>query len=359
MNSSKENLSYSQILIIGSGIIGKFNALELSNLGFEVSIIDTCQNTNSSNAALGILMGKIYQKRTGRSWELREKSIKLWPKWLKEFNNINPQIVFEKPLIKLTTNEKAFEKMKNFVLNHPNDNLEILNNSSLLLNSIQNTFNRNKIQGIVSYEDGRINPKTLLKTIDILLHSKNIKTIDNTVIEVRKNKEDWISTLKGGHHITSKVVIFCNSLNALNIINNKKYDLKLEPVIGQAIEIYVNDNSINFLTLPKVFSINQKNIIPLSNNKLIIGSTDEYNHKPQKEYVENLLNFIDYKPKWLNAKNISKKWFGIRSKPIGEGSPILKTLEKGLILCTGFYKNGILLGPACSQWVSEEIKNHL
>ena len=215
------------------------------------------------------------------------------------------------------------------------------------------------MQGIVSYEDGRINPKILLKTIDILLNSKNIKTIDDTVIEVRKNKEDWISILKGGHHIISKVVIFCNSLNALEIINNKKYNLGLEPVIGQAIEISTNDNSTNFLTLPKVFSINQKNIIPLSNNKLIIGSTDEYNHKPQKEHIENLINFIDYKPKWLNPKNITKKWFGIRSKPIGEGSPILKALEKGLILCTGFYKNGILLAPVCSQWVSKEIKNHL
>ena len=87
MNTLKKKLSYTQVLIIGSGIIGKFNALELAKLGFKVLVIDPCQSTNSSNAALGILMGKIYQKRTGRSWELREKSIKLWPKWLKEFNN--------------------------------------------------------------------------------------------------------------------------------------------------------------------------------------------------------------------------------------------------------------------------------
>ena len=359
MNNSKENLKYSEVLIIGSGIIGKFNALELSRLGFQVSIIDPCQISNSSNAALGILMGKTYQKRIGRSWELRKKSIKLWPKWLKEFQNINPQVIFEKPLIKTTTNGESFEKMKNFVLKHPNDNLEILNNSSIFLNSINNVFCRNKIQGIISHEDGRINPKTLLNTIDVLLNSKNIKTINDTVVSVRKNKEDWISTLKGGNDIVSKVVILCNSLNALKIIKNNKYNLRLQPVTGQAVEICVNDNSTNFLTLPKVFNINQKNIIPLSKNKLIIGSTDEYQDKPQEELIESLINFVEYKPKWLNAKNISKKWFGVRSKPVGEGSPILKVLEKGLILCTGFYKNGILLAPACSQWVSKEIKNHI
>ena len=45
--------------------------------------------------------------------------------------------------------------------------------------------------------------------------------------------------------------------------------------------------------------------------------------------------------------------------PRGEPSPILKSLEKGLILCTGFCKNGILLAPVCSNWISDEIENHL
>ena len=52
-------------------------------------------------------------------------------------------------------------------------------------------------------------------------------------------------------------------------------------------------------------------------------------------------------------------WYGVRSRPDGEPSPIMKKLEDGLIICTGFYKNGILLAPACSRWVANEIKNYL
>ena len=55
---------------------------------------------------------------------------------------------------------------------------------------------------------------------------------------------------------------------------------------------------------------------------------------------------------------ISKKWFGIRSRPDGEPSPIMKNLGDGLIICTGFYKNGILLAPACARWVANEIKKY-
>jgi len=36
----------------------------------------------------------------------------------------------------------------------------------------------------------------------------------------------------------------------------------------------------------------------------------------------------------------------------------MKNLEDGLIICTGFYKNGILLAPACAKWVANEIKNY-
>ena len=359
MNSLKENLKFTQVLIIGSGIVGKFNALELAKLGLKVLIIDPCQSKNSSNAALGILMGKIYQKRNGRSWELRKTSMKLWPDWLKEFKEINPKVDFEKPLIKMTTNDDYFEKMKKFVLKYPNDNLKILQEKSNLLVNIQNVFNNNKIKGIISYEDGRINPKILLNTIDSLLKKYSITTINNAVFEIKKDKKSWIAFLKGGNKIVAEVVILCNSLKSLELIESKKYNLALEPVLGQAIEISIKDKSTNFLNLPKVFSINGKNIIPLSRNKLIIGSTDEFDTKPQQEKIKELTEFIKEKPNWLDTKNITKKWFGIRSKPIGEGSPLLKSLETGLILCTGFYKNGILLAPASSKWVSQEVQKYI
>ena len=113
------------------------------------------------------------------------------------------------------------------------------------------------------------------------------------------------------------------------------------------------------LSLPKHFNINGKNIIPISKNNLIIGSTDEYSTKPEKNIFEKLTNFIDTKPRWLVNGKIIKNWYGIRSRPDGEPSPILKNLEDGLIICTGFFKNGILLAPACSKWVANEIKNYL
>ena len=90
MKSLKENCQNAHVLIIGSGIIGKFNALELSELGFQITIIDPSKHKNSSNAALGLLMGNMYQKRRGRSWDLRKQSVELWPQWITILQKFNP-----------------------------------------------------------------------------------------------------------------------------------------------------------------------------------------------------------------------------------------------------------------------------
>jgi len=360
MKSLKENFQKAHIVIIGSGIIGKFNAIELSELGFQITIIDPTQLQNSSNAALGLLMGNMYQKRRGRSWDLRKQSIELWPQWITFLQKFNYELNIEKPLIKLTTNEEKFKKLEKFVLENNDQNLRILERESIFINNIKKAFETKNIKGIISLKDGRINALSLLQALDKYLQHQKVNYSQEEIIKIRKSNNQWISTTRNNENIKSDIVILCNSLKAINLIDSISHNIKLKPVLGQAIELEINESEVDLLSLPKQFSINGKNILPKSKNKLIIGSTDEYNStSPEENTFEKLTNFLDKKPNWLIKGKISKKWYGIRSRPDGEPSPIMKNLEDGLIICTGFYKNGILLAPACSKWVANEIKNYL
>ena len=359
MKGLKENFQKAHIVIIGSGIIGKFNALELSELGFEITIIDPTQLQNSSNAALGLLMGNMYQKRKGRSWNLRKQSIELWPQWIEFLRQFNCELNIKKPLIQLTTNEEKFKKLKNFIYEVNDLNLRILEKDSILIKNINKAFQTKNIKGIISLKDGRINAISLLKTLDQYLKHKKINLLEEEIIKIRKSNSQWISTTRSNKNIKSDIIILCNSLNAVTLLDSLSHKIKLKPVLGQAIEVNVSDEEVDLLSLPKQFNIDGKNIIPKTKNKLIIGSTDEYSTKPEENTFEKLTNFLDKQPNWLMKGKISKKWYGIRSRPDGEPSPIMKNLENGLILCTGFYKNGILLAPACSKWVANEIKNYL
>ena len=226
------------------------------------------------------------------------------------------------------------------------------------MNNLVKTFKGNKFQGIISHHDGRIDPAILLAALNKALKTKNIKKINDQVIQIEKKLQKWNVKLKSGKRLTSEVVILCNSIDSLKLIKKEIHNIRLKPVLGQAIEISHEEDD-NFLSLPKVLNINDKNLITINKKKIIIGSTDEYSFKPDEFYINKLFEFIKEKPNWLNKKNISRRWFGIRSRPEGEPSPILKSLDKGLILCSGFYKNGVLLAPACSHWVSEEIMKHI
>ena len=359
MKGLKKNFKNSHILIIGSGIIGKFNALELSKRGFKITIADPQKSKSGSSAALGLLIGNMYQKSKGRSWELRKRSNELWPKWIKYFQQYDKSLNIDKPLIQLTTEQEIFEKLSNFISNHPKRGLRVLERDSYITQNINKVFNLDNLRGIISTQDGRIDPISLLKTLNICLEHEKVSFMNEEIINIKKLKNQWISTCSNKFEIKSDVVVLCNSLEAIKLIDLNCHNIKLEPVLGQAIEISIDDKEINLLSLPKHFNINGKNFLRINKNKMIIGSTDEYRIKPKENTFEELTDFLKEKPKWLNKNNIINKWFGIRSRPIGEPSPILKSLEKGLIVCTGFYKNGILLAPACTKWLSDEIKNHI
>ncbi len=359
MKGLKENFQKAHIVIIGSGIIGKFNALELSELGFQITIIDPAKLQNSSNAALGLLMGNMYQKRRGRSWNLRKQSIELWPQWISYLQKFNNELNIEKPLIQLTSNEEKFKKLEKFIYENNDINLRILEKDSIFIKNINKAFQTKNLKGMISFKDGRINAISLLKTLDKYIKHKKINFLEGEIIKIRKSNNYWISTTKNNENIKSDIVILCNSLKAVDLIDNQAHNIKLKPVLGQAIEVDISDAEVDLLSLPKQFNIDGKNIVTKSKNKLIIGSTDEYSTTPEENIFEKLTNFLDKKPSWLMEEKITKKWYGIRSKPDGEPSPIMKNIENGLIICTGFYKNGILLAPACAKWVANEIKNYL
>jgi len=296
MKSLKENFQKTHIVIIGSGIIGKFNALELSELGFRVTIIDPTELQNSSYAALGLLMGNMYQKRVGRSWDLRKQSIELWPQWIKLLQKFNSELNIEKPLIQLTTDEEKFKKLEKFVCENDDQNLRILERDSIFVKNINKAFQTNNIKGMISFKDGRINPFSLLQTLDKYLKHKKINFSEGEIIKIRKSNNQWISTTRNNENIKSDMVILCNSLKAVNLIDIRSHNIVLKPVLGQAMEIEINDAEVDLLSLPRQFNINGKNIIPKSKYKLIIGSTDEYSTKPEKNTFEKLTNFLDKKP---------------------------------------------------------------
>ena len=69
----------------------------------------------------------------------------------------------------MTTNDAKFIRLKKFVNDNQNQGLKILEKESIVIKNINKTFKTKNINGVISHEDGRIDPLILLNTLNIYL----------------------------------------------------------------------------------------------------------------------------------------------------------------------------------------------
>jgi len=103
---------------------------------------------------------------------------------------------------------------------------------------------------------------SLHQTLDKYLKHKKVNHLQGEIIKIKKSKNQWISTTRNNENIKSDMFILFYSLKAIDLIDSISHNITLKPVLGQAMEIDINDAEVDLLSLPKQFNINGKNIIP-------------------------------------------------------------------------------------------------
>ena len=301
-------------------------------------------------------MGNIFTKSSGRGWRMRKRSMELWPEWIKNLSKYDPNLIIHKPLIKIARTEKEkeiFEKLLERKKNndlysiHPEDIKEIFPNLSV-----------ENYGALVSPFDGRIDPIRLQNCLRKALIDHKVKLIAQQIIDINRNKSSnpykWSVMQGDGEIIEADIIIICAALDTNNLLNKIGYSLKTEPILGQALKIKVDAMMLN--NWPGVLSVNNFNLIKYKKNKLIIGATLETGFTASKIEFESMKRLNGIAPAWIQKGEITSQWSGVRAKPIGKPAPILEQLEKGLIVASGHYRNGILLAPSTAEWIQETLK---
>ncbi len=366
-NSQKTDIKQAEISIIGCGIAGITTAFYLGKKGYKVNLIDPIINSkinnlnpkNGTQASLGVLMGNIYKKSKGRAFSLRNKSMKLWKEWLAEINYSEFNLILEKPLIKLASSEKEYQSMIQVMKIKKEFEFELLDKNSL--DFWNSTFETKLKGGVISNEDGRLNPIELIKVLMHSLDQIKINKIENHVVQISKNnklhKKRWNINLGNNKYMNQDFVVLCSALNTQKLLAPLGYKIFLEPILGQVVELELEENAINWKNWPGILNYQSINFIHNKPNHLLMGSTVERGISPSQLEKQVMLEINNTAPKWIRNARVSKEWSGIRARPINEPSPLLKQLEPGLLINTGHYRNGVLLAPACAEWIGLKIES--
>ena len=369
MNREKAKKNQIEISVVGCGIAGITTAFHLGKQGYKINLIDPLVKSkinnlnpkNGSQASLGVLMGNVYKRSKGRSFLLRNQSMKLWREWLTEINSSDLDCMLEKPLIKLTNSEKEYQSMLRLIENKRESGIELLDKSSL--NYWNYIFETKLIGGLISYEDGRLNPIKLIKSLMQSLDQIKINKIDKNVSKISKNNnllsKRWKINLENNQSINQDFIVICSALSSPKLLKPLGYEILLEPILGQVIELKLKNKNTDWKKWPGVLNYQSINFIHHNSNHMLIGATIEQGIKPSQKYKEEMLNMQNTAPKWIKNSEVCHEWNGIRAKPMKEPAPLLKQLDSGLLINTGHYRNGVLLAPACAEWVGVKVEEQL
>ncbi|MEJ6827793.1 MAG: FAD-dependent oxidoreductase [Synechococcus sp. ArSW.bin.68] len=361
--------------MIGAGAVGAGTAWHLARQGHSVTLIDPSldapiqrsnsheQALNGTAASLGVLMGNVFRRSSGRAWRLRQRSMELWPQWVGKLNHPDTPLQLDSPLIQLASSPMESERMQSLAKQRRELGLESSSSESTesLQTSDQIRWPNPGHGGLRSQNDGRIDPLALQRALRRSLKAEKVALLPARVTTLhRPNPGDrnlWRLELNTGHSTHCEVVVICTALDSSLLLQPLGHEFPMEAVLGQVLDLQVSASAKAWDHWPAVLVCNGINLIRHGNNRLWLGATLEQGEEPSAEEPSIMRRLDGLAPNWLQQAEVVNQWHGLRARPSGRPAPLLEVLEPGLILASGHYRNGVLLAPATADWVGQQMMN--
>ena len=362
--------------MIGAGAIGAGCAWRLALDGFSVTLIDPRLHTpisrqaevgnaahvggnlNGTTAALGILMGLVFRRSSGRAWRLRQRSMELWPEWAEELNQPESPLQLETSLVQMAASAEEGQRLQHLAAERADLGLRFLSPQTL---QHQHPHWPGADHGALQSErDGRIDPLALLRALQHALPPCGVRQIAASVTAIQRptagQSQRWHLQLDTGERLQVEQLLVCAALASQTLLRQLNHDLPMEPVLGQVLDLQLPDWITPGSDWPAVLVCQGFNLVPHSHNRLWLGATLEPGATADPAQLSAMQTLQGQAPAWLQAAEMIHCWQGLRARPLNRPAPLLEVLEPGLILASGHYRNGVLLAPATAAWVCDQAK---
>ena len=355
--------------MIGAGAVGAGTAWHLACQGHRVTLIDPClaesinhknshhEPLNGTDASLGVLMGHIFRRSSGRAWRLRQRSMELWPKWVEKLNHPETPLHLDTPLIQLASGPEEAERMQSLAKQRIELGLEYFTSANT--SSRHLPWPNPGYGGLRSQNDGRVDPLALQRALRRSLERKKVSLLASRVKSLhRPNAVDdthWRVELDTGDNTHCDCVVVCTALASNLLLNPLGHSLPMAAVLGQVLDLQVSAPATSWDHWPAVLVCAGVNLIRHSKDQLLLGATLEEGEQPSAHEPLIMRRLGGLAPNWLLQAEVVDHWHGLRARPSGRPAPLLEVLEQGLILASGHYRNGVLLAPATAEWVQHQI----
>lgn len=367
-----------KIIIVGCGIVGALAAYELSKLSAEIHVLDRqLPAEGSTGAALGVLMGVISGRVKGRTWKLREASIRRYQTLLEELRSQGQDIQSVQGIVSLCFDEDKLPRWEFLKEKREQQgwSLEIWSPDQLKERCPQialssptvaeeSASERTVKAAIYSPTDGQVRPVSLVNALVAVAKTRGVAFHWNReVTQLEMEGQRCVALQTSQERIETDWTILTAGLGSAALTQFASEPLALMPVLGQAAELQLPEN-LGLEDFQPVINGDDIQFVPLGEGRYWLGATVEFPTEDgaleaRADGVESLLKGAErFCPAIAQAK-IIKIWSGLRPRPVGQPAPVIKPLgdTRNVILATGHYRNGVLLAPATALAVCDFMFN--
>lgn len=306
-----------------------------------------------TSASLGILMGHVFRRSSGRAWRLRRRSMELWPQWAEALSSPNEPFTLHTPLLQLASSEDEAVLQSQLAEQRPELGLAFI--APETLSQQHPDWPSCRHGGLQSNRDGRVDPLLLQRALRRELHQQRVHLLPTSVEGLERKGTAWGLHLATGERLQTEQVVICSGLASQTLLSALGHQRPMEPVLGQVLHLQLPHPDALTSSWPAVLVSHGVNLVRHGSDQLWLGATLEPGEQPDTAATLALRALGGDAPPWLQQAEEIGRWHGLRARPHGRPAPLLEVLETGLILATGHYRNGVLLAPATAEWVCDQL----
>ena len=351
---------FSDVLIIGGGVIGLAIARELHKKGLrKISILERGSvGKESSHAAAGMLAPQAETDRADDFFSFCSEGLKLYPKFAGElFDETGIDIELDRSgtLYLAFTDEDVSEIRRRFEW-QKQASLNVKHLPALDVRQIEPFVSPDVREALFFPNDWQVENRKLLYALQKYVQLNEIEIRENTEIEnllIENGKVAGVETANA-RFFAEKVVLATGAWTSLIKIGDYSLPFRVKPIRGQMISFHTAKRLFS-----KVIYSPRGYLVPRFDGRVLAGATVE-DAGFDKSVTESGTEFLrehalEIAPSLVNLE-IREAWAGLRPFAV-DSFPVMGFLDeiKNLFVATAHYRNGILLAPITARILADKI----